>query len=193
MPSNKIQNIHRIAEIKGLRATFEFNDGELREVDFAEMLKSYSTTADNAFKPLFDGDYFRTMQLNQEWGTIFWDNGIDLDPIVLFEKGKYIGKVTPLIKEQKMESNNPWQVSAFYGMKITMKPDEIVPPHFDVQYNEQQAILSVATGELLQGNISKRGLKLVREWTNLHRTKLLDNFKELQKKNPQLMKIEPLD
>lgn len=36
------------------------------------------------FAPLNNLDYFKTLKLNPEWGTIYWENGADLDPDVLY-------------------------------------------------------------------------------------------------------------
>jgi hypothetical protein len=36
------------------------------------------------FAPLKDFNYFKSVKINAEWGTIYWDNGADLDPDVLY-------------------------------------------------------------------------------------------------------------
>jgi hypothetical protein len=36
------------------------------------------------FAPLKDFNYFKNVKINAEWGTIYWDNGADLDPDVLY-------------------------------------------------------------------------------------------------------------
>jgi hypothetical protein len=36
------------------------------------------------FAPLKDFNYFKIVKINAEWGTIYWDNGADLDPDVLY-------------------------------------------------------------------------------------------------------------
>lgn len=36
------------------------------------------------FEPLKDEAYFFKVDVNPEWGTIFWPNGADLDPDVLY-------------------------------------------------------------------------------------------------------------
>ena len=36
------------------------------------------------FEPLKNLDYFKTAKINPEWGTIYWENGADLDPDVLY-------------------------------------------------------------------------------------------------------------
>ncbi|NCR23777.1 MAG: DUF2442 domain-containing protein [Microcystis aeruginosa L111-01] len=36
------------------------------------------------FQPLKDLDFFKTVKINPDWGTIYWENGADLDPDVLY-------------------------------------------------------------------------------------------------------------
>ncbi|MGD1804849.1 DUF2442 domain-containing protein [Dapis sp. BLCC M126] len=36
------------------------------------------------FARLQDINYFKTVKLNPEWGTIYWGNGADLDPDFLY-------------------------------------------------------------------------------------------------------------
>lgn len=38
------------------------------------------------FAPLSDPAYFATVTVNPELGTICWDNGADIDPLVLYRK-----------------------------------------------------------------------------------------------------------
>jgi hypothetical protein len=36
------------------------------------------------FQLLKDLDFFKTVKINPDWGTIYWENGADLDPDVLY-------------------------------------------------------------------------------------------------------------
>ncbi|GBF79376.1 DUF2442 domain-containing protein [Aphanothece sacrum] len=36
------------------------------------------------FERLKELNYFQSVKLNPEWGTIYWENGADLDPDVLY-------------------------------------------------------------------------------------------------------------
>lgn len=77
-------------------------------------------------------------------------------------------------------------------MVITMYFKDYAPPHFHVRYGEQKALIDIQTGGIIEGELNKTALKLIKEWTNLHRSELLSNFEEAQKRDPQLQKIEPL-
>ena len=61
----------------------EFTTGELKLVELMPLLHG----------PIFerirtDPDYFRTVRVDEELGTIVWDNGADIDPDVLY--GSYL-------------------------------------------------------------------------------------------------------
>ena len=82
-------------------------------------------------------------------------------------------------------------ISIFYGMVIQMYWLDHDPPHFHVRYGGEQAVISIESGELTRGALPSRALKLVQEWTALHRTELLEDWKLCQtKQTPK--PIEPL-
>ena len=83
------------------------------------------------------------------------------------------------------------RVSAFYGIVIAMYFDDHPPPHFHAKYGEHQAQIVIATGEVLHGELPRRALKLVQEWTALHRDELLDNWERAERDEP-LVTIDPL-
>lgn len=67
-------------------------------------------------------------------------------------------------------------ISWFYGIAIRMYVVDHPPPHFHAAYGEFEALVSVETGEVLEGRLPKRAAKLVAEWTSLHRAELLANW-----------------
>ncbi|MCY7360964.1 MAG: DUF2442 domain-containing protein [Ignavibacteria bacterium] len=79
--------IHLIKNIKSVepyKIKLEFNNGETRVVDLKDKLIEWSQTPESKFKKLLDSEYFKTVGLNKELETIYWDNGIDLCPDVLY-------------------------------------------------------------------------------------------------------------
>jgi hypothetical protein len=56
-----------------------FEDGVEGLVDLTQIIEF-----SGVFAPLRDPDYFATVQVNPEIGTIVWSNGADLDPDVLY-------------------------------------------------------------------------------------------------------------
>jgi hypothetical protein len=57
-------------------------------------------------------------------------------------------------------------VSAFYGILIRMFFIDHPPPHFHARYGEFEATVNIATLEVMEGDLPRRALNLVREWAN---------------------------
>ena len=84
------------------------------------------------------------------------------------------------------------RISEFYGILIYMYFQDHPPAHFHAIYAEFEAVVSVESGDVLQGQLPTRALKLVREWRELHRGELLEDWRRAQEGEP-LAKIPPLD
>jgi Protein of unknown function (DUF2442) len=56
-----------------------FEDGMEGTVDLTQIIEF-----SGVFAPLRDPDYFATVRVDPEIGTIVWNNGADLDPDVLY-------------------------------------------------------------------------------------------------------------
>jgi len=85
------------------------------------------------------------------------------------------------------------EISRFYGMVIQMFGNDHNPPHYHVVYNEYRAIVEILTGELFEGNLPVRQLKLIKLWNEIHKDELLENFKNLRAENKTFKKITPLN
>ena len=48
------------------------------------------------------------------------------------------------------------------------------PPHFHARYGEFEATVEIYTLEVLEGQLPRRALNLVREWAMIHREELLE-------------------
>jgi hypothetical protein len=82
-------------------------------------------------------------------------------------------------------------VSMFFGIIIRMFFNEHHPPHFHAEYQGTEGIFNF-DGEMLQGNIkSVTALRLIREWANLRKSDLEENWKNITGKLG-INKIEPL-
>ena len=79
-----IHLIKEIKEVNPFRLKLKFNTGETREVDLEEKLKEWSKTPGSIYKQLLEPDYFKEVKLNPEIETIYWENGIDFCPDVLY-------------------------------------------------------------------------------------------------------------
>ncbi|HEY9651062.1 MAG TPA: DUF4160 domain-containing protein [Coleofasciculaceae cyanobacterium] len=84
------------------------------------------------------------------------------------------------------------EISRFFGIIITMYYNDHLPPHFHVRYNQQKALVSINTLEIIAGELTSRVAKLVTEWATLHQTELMENW-ELALNSQPLSKIIPLE
>ena len=79
-----------VIEVKYLedyKLELKFENGVRKIVDFKDTVFNHDGPV---IKPLRDIDYFKTVRVNKEIGTIEWDSGYDCEPGVLYEKGMQI-------------------------------------------------------------------------------------------------------
>jgi hypothetical protein len=84
------------------------------------------------------------------------------------------------------------RISKYYGIAIYMYFRDHPPPHFHAIYGEHEAVIEISTGKVIDGELPRRALKLVVEWTKAHRTELVQNWARAQAGEP-LMPVDPLD
>lgn len=71
-------------------------------------------------------------------------------------------------------------ISVFFGIVIQMYFYDHTPPHFHASYGDQHGMFDIERLEMLKGNLSARGQKLVLEWATLHQAELLENWRTMQ-------------
>ena len=81
------------------------------------------------------------------------------------------------------------EISRFFGVIIQMFGNDHNPPHFHVIYNEYRALIEIKTGEILQGSLPGRQLKVL---ADIHREELMRNFNNLRTEIQTFNKIKPL-
>jgi len=86
-----MKSIKKICDIKPYKLTLEFNDNEVRVVDLEADFKKWSRSPQSKFRQLLNPVEFNKVKLNKEIESIYWDNGIDLCPDVLYAIGRTIG------------------------------------------------------------------------------------------------------
>ncbi len=75
-----VLRVTEVQPLDGYRLRIAFNDGVVREVDFADELEHAQGTL---AEPLRDPAYFRQVRVDEGSRTITWPNGLDPDPEVL--------------------------------------------------------------------------------------------------------------
>jgi Domain of unknown function (DUF4160) len=63
------------------------------------------------------------------------------------------------------------RISSFYGITILMFFGDHNPPHFHARYGGQVARIAL-DGTILDGQIPRRAVRLVREWIGIHQVEL---------------------
>jgi len=65
------------------------------------------------------------------------------------------------------------------------------PPHFHATYGEYRAQISIEDLHIIAGNLPRKGLNLVLDWAELHKSELAELW-ELARNEKDLFKIKPL-
>ncbi len=75
------------------------------------------------------------------------------------------------------------EVARFYGIVIKVFFGDHPPPHFHAIYGEYNALVTIETLEIIEGDLPSRAQKLVLEWASLYQADLLQmwNTQEFRK------------
>lgn len=85
-------------------------------------------------------------------------------------------------------------ISMFYGIIVHlyfMDNRRHKRPHIHVSYQEEEAVIALPDGEVLEGSLSSNKLKLVQAWVEIHGDELMADW-ELAEKGQAPYKIDPL-
>ena len=74
-----LKDISSVQPLENYQLHLKFEDNQEGVVDISQLIEFTGI-----FAPLQDLAYFNQVKLNPEWGTIYWENGADLDPDVLY-------------------------------------------------------------------------------------------------------------
>jgi desulfoferrodoxin (superoxide reductase-like protein) len=85
-------------------------------------------------------------------------------------------------------------ISMFFGIIVSMyyfdhRRHHL--PHIHVKYQDQEAVVAITTGEILEGDLKPAKLKLVQAWIEIHRDELLADW-ELASSGQNIFSIDPL-
>ena len=67
-------------------------------------------------------------------------------------------------------------ISLFYGIVIQMFFDDHNPPHFHARYGNARALVRIADGTILAGELPPTAARLVRNWALSRRGELEQNW-----------------
>lgn len=83
------------------------------------------------------------------------------------------------------------EISRFLGIVIAMFYRDHGPAHFHAFYGDFEITVQIETGEV-DGHFPRRALSHVRDWCEMHKAELLDDWRLAGLRQP-LKKIEPLE
>lgn len=83
------------------------------------------------------------------------------------------------------------ELCRFYGIIIRMFWEDHAPPHFHAVYGSHEALVEISSSEIIAGSLPLGAHSLVRQWTDLHRAELLEDW-NLAVNLQTLNKIDPL-
>jgi hypothetical protein len=85
-------------------------------------------------------------------------------------------------------------ISMFYGIIVLMyyfDNRQHQQPHIHVQYNDEEAVISIPDGTVIAGSLKTAKLKLVQAWIEIHQDELMADWR-LAVNGQAVFKIEPL-
>ncbi len=74
-----LKDIIDVKPLNNHQLYLKFEDNQEGVIDISRII-SFT----GIFAPLKELNYFQTVKINPEWGTVYRDNGADLDPDVLY-------------------------------------------------------------------------------------------------------------
>jgi hypothetical protein len=81
-------------------------------------------------------------------------------------------------------------VSRFFGIVVFLNYNDHTPPHFHARYGDDEVTVEIHGGAVT-GTMSKRALRLVLEWAEIHEEALMRNWTLARERRP-LEQIPPL-
>ena len=85
-------------------------------------------------------------------------------------------------------------ISMFYGVIVSLyfvDNRRHSRPHIHVRYQDDEAVIAIPEGELLEGSLPPGKMRLVQAWVEIHRDELLADW-QLAVEGEQPFKIDPL-
>ena len=85
-------------------------------------------------------------------------------------------------------------IAMFYGIIVSMyffDNRRHKSPHIHVKYQEDEVVISIPGGEVLEGKIKPNKLRLVQAWIEIHQDELMADW-ELASQGETVFKIDPL-
>ena len=80
-----IHSVKEIVKVEPYKITLKFSTGEVLIVDLTEKIQEWGSSPNSKFGELKKHEVFSQVKLDREFGSLMWDNGIDLCPNMLYD------------------------------------------------------------------------------------------------------------
>jgi hypothetical protein len=71
-------------------------------------------------------------------------------------------------------------IAIVFGVRIIIYPKDHLPPHLHAKFAEHEAMISIFTGDVLEGSLPRAKLKAVQEWLARHRGQVAYIWQEIR-------------
>jgi hypothetical protein len=75
-------------------------------------------------------------------------------------------------------------IAIIEGVRVTVYPNDHPPPHFHARIAEHEALVSIATGEVLEGSLPRPKLAAIKAWYVAHQDEIAYLWTEVQAMRP---------
>jgi hypothetical protein len=99
--------IIKVEYIEGYKIKLTFGNKETKIVDLSKKIKN----AKGIFLPLKDVEFFKKVAVDDCQLSIFWPNGADICPDVLYEMGSFLPSKKTVLKKSKTAIRTPKRLS----------------------------------------------------------------------------------
>jgi len=85
-------------------------------------------------------------------------------------------------------------IAMFYGIIVSMyffDNRRHKMPHIHIKYQDNEVVISIPDGEVLEGEMKSKKLRLVQAWIEIHQDELMADW-ELASQGETVFKIDPL-
>ncbi len=71
-------------------------------------------------------------------------------------------------------------IAIVFGVRIIIYPKEHLPPHLHAKFAEHEAMISILTGDVLEGSLPRAKLRAVQQWLARHREQVAYIWREIR-------------
>jgi hypothetical protein len=71
-------------------------------------------------------------------------------------------------------------IAIVFGVRIIIYPKDHLPPHLHAKFAEHEAMISIVTGDVLEGSLPRAKVRAVQEWLKKHREQVAYVWREIR-------------